>query len=81
LGTGPGLAAAAATAGGYVFCLRRSRRYAGRFVCACYAGATLIAFVYFLPLWTGRPISPAALQARLWFHGPGLANWGADYHR
>ena len=75
LGTAPGLAAAAATAGGYVLSLRRSRRCAGRFVCACYAGATLIAFVYFLPVWTGRPISPAALQARLWFHGPGLANW------
>ncbi|MFI5352339.1 MAG: phospholipid carrier-dependent glycosyltransferase [Candidatus Binatales bacterium] len=75
LGTGPGLAAAAATAGGYVLALRSSRRHAGRFVCACYAAATLIAFVYFLPLWTGTPISPAALQARLWFHGPGLANW------
>ena len=75
LGTGPGLAAAAATAGGYVLCLRRSRRHAGRFVCACYAGATLIAFFYFLPVWTGTPISPAALEARLWFHGPGLANW------
>ena len=75
LGTGPGLTAAAATAAGYLLFLSRSRRQAGRFVCACYGGATLIAFVYFLPVWTGTPISPAALQARLWFHGTGLANW------
>ncbi len=75
LGTGPGLAAAAATASGYVLSLRRGRLFAGRFVCACYVGATLIAFVYFLPLWIGTPISPAAQQARLWLHGSGLVNW------
>jgi len=75
LGTGPGLAAAAATAAGYILSLRRSRRYAGRFVFACYVGAALIAFAYFLPVSTGMPISPAAMDARLWLRGPGLANW------
>jgi dolichyl-phosphate-mannose-protein mannosyltransferase len=75
LGIGPGLAVAAATAASYVLLLRSRSQYGGRFVCAAYAGATAIAFFYFLPIWTGTPITAAQLHARLWLKGSGLANW------
>lgn len=48
---------------------------AGRFVCALFVLAIFVAFAYFFPIWTGLPISPSGFRARMWLHGPGLANW------
>ncbi len=70
-----GLAAGAAIAIAYWRLQRRDRLSGGRFVCVAFASATLAAFVYFFPIWTGLPITRTALKARMWLHGPGMAKW------
>ena len=47
----------------------------GRLVCAVFLAATLAAFIYFVPIWIGLPISQSAFDARMWLHGPGLYDW------
>jgi len=59
---------------GYLATLGDMRRN-GRFVCGVYLGVALLAFIYFLPVWLGTPISRAGYYARMWLEGPGLRNW------
>ncbi len=40
----------------------------GQPLCAAVMAGGLAAFVYFYPIWTGLPISSAALDARMWLH-------------
>jgi len=47
----------------------------GKLVCILVFAAALAAFVYFLPIWLGFPISRTAFEARMWLHGPGLYDW------
>ncbi len=47
----------------------------GRLVCATFVAAALTAFIYFVPIWMGLPISQSTLDARMWLHGPGLYDW------
>jgi len=75
LGTRPGVGAIFALAIGYVTLWRWDKRSAGIFVCLLFLVVVLAAFVYFFPIWTGLPFSPKGLQARIWLHGSGLANW------
>lgn len=72
-----GLAAAiaAAVASAYGFLLRRDGQVEGKFVCAVIAGGAAVAFIYFFPLWTGMPLAEASYNARMWFQGPGIADW------
>jgi len=35
----------------------------------------LVAFIYFLPVWLGIPITRSGYYARMWLQGPGLRNW------
>jgi len=48
---------------------------AGKFVCAIFCAAVILAFIYFLPLWLAMPLDQAGYEARIWLHGPGLAKW------
>lgn len=48
---------------------------AGKSVCVLLLAASLIAFVYFFPLWTGMPLAPDGYDARIWLRGPGVAQW------
>jgi dolichyl-phosphate-mannose--protein O-mannosyl transferase len=48
---------------------------AGKFVCVLVVAASLVAFLYFLPLWLGLPLEPAGYEARIWLRGPGLGKW------
>jgi dolichyl-phosphate-mannose--protein O-mannosyl transferase len=59
------------------YCLIFSRRsiLAGKFVVILFSAATLLGFVYFLPLWVGTPLSRSQFAQHLWLRGPGLANW------
>ncbi len=54
--------------------LWRSRN-SGRLVCISLCAAAIAAFVYFLPIWIGLPISRNGFEARMWLHGPGLYDW------
>ena len=74
-GTTPGLAVAVATALSYTALRWFDPGLAGKFVCVLFVAATLIAFIYFFPIWTGLPLTPSEFKARMWLHGPGLANW------
>ena len=53
----------------------RSPRHAGMFVSTVFVTTVVAVFVYFFPVWTGAPLSPAGFRDRMWLHGPGLANW------
>ncbi len=53
----------------------RAERGSGVFVCGVFVTAALAGFVYFFPLWTGFPLSPAGFRSRMWLHGSGVANW------
>ena len=66
---------AAALAGVYLGLRYRSPRHAGMFVSTVFVTTAVAVFVYFLPLWTGTPLSPTGFQDRMWLHGPGLADW------
>ncbi|HTT75167.1 MAG TPA: phospholipid carrier-dependent glycosyltransferase [Candidatus Binataceae bacterium] len=59
---------------GYLVTLGDMRRN-GRFVTAAFLGVALLAFIYFLPVWLGTPISRSGYYARMWLEGPGLRNW------
>lgn len=74
-GTTLGLVVAVATALGYSALRWSDPGLAGKFVCALFGAATLVAFIYFFPIWTGLPLTTAEFKARMWLHGPGLANW------
>jgi len=50
-------------------------RATGKPVCVSLIAAAIAAFVYFFPIWTGLPISPQALDARLWMHQAGVCDW------
>jgi dolichyl-phosphate-mannose-protein mannosyltransferase len=69
LGVGLGLTGAVAIAVSFSVLLRKGKRHSGRFVCIWYMAAVLVAFVYFFPLWTGEPITPAEFHARMWLAG------------
>ena len=69
LGIGFGLSAAAAIAVSFSFLLRKGRQHSGRFVCNLYVAAVVVGFIYFLPLWTGIPLTPAGFRARMWLAG------------
>ncbi len=69
---GAGAMAVMAIGGGAI--LWRSRG-SGRLVCISLFAAALAAFVYFLPIWIGLPISRTGFEARMWLHGPGLYDW------
>jgi len=66
---------AAALTGAYLVLLRRNGRDAGIFVAGLFVASVLIAFIYFIPVWTGLPLSAAGFRDRMWLHGAGLANW------
>jgi dolichyl-phosphate-mannose--protein O-mannosyl transferase len=51
------------------------RPAAHRYVAAVFIAATVIAFVYFAPVWLGIPIARKGYYARMWLEGPGLRNW------
>jgi dolichyl-phosphate-mannose-protein mannosyltransferase len=70
-----GLLISAALAGVYLGLRYRSPRHAGMFVSTLFITTVVVLFVYFFPIWTGAPLSPAAFRDRMWLHGPGLANW------
>ncbi len=70
---GAGAMAALAIGGGAI--LWRPTRSSGRLVCISLLAAALAAFVYFLPIWIGLPISRTGFEARMWLHGPGLYDW------
>ncbi|MGD1026436.1 phospholipid carrier-dependent glycosyltransferase [Candidatus Binatus soli] len=70
-----GLGIAAALAGAYLGLRYYSPRHAGMFVSIVFVTTVFALSVYFFPLWTGAPLSPAGFQQRMWLHGPGLANW------
>lgn len=59
------------------YCLLRWYRteWAERFVVASFSCAALFGFFYFLPLWTGTPLSRSEFANHLWLQGSGLANW------
>ncbi len=75
LGTRLGMGVILALATSYVVLRRWDKRSAGILVCFSFLLAVLALFVYFFPIWTGIPLSPERLQARMWLHGAGLANW------
>lgn len=52
-----------------------NRDYRGRIVCVLVTAATIVSFLYFFPLWTAMPLPASSYNARMWFKGPGLANW------
>ena len=54
---------------------RQKKLYAGRFVCASMTLLIAVVFAYFYPLWSSLPLSHSAYMQRMWFRGPGLANW------
>jgi hypothetical protein len=70
----PWLLCVAGIAAMYSTLLRWGNGYTGKVVCAAFTIAVLVAFVYFLPLWTGLPMSAAGLRAQMWLQWPGLAN-------
>ncbi len=47
----------------------------GRLACILFLAASALAFLYFLPVWIGLPISERAFDARMWLHQPGLLDW------
>ncbi len=49
----------------------------GKLIFVSFSAAALIAFVYFFPVWSGMPISPASFEARMWMRGPGLFDWAS----
>ena len=51
------------------------RPAAHRYVAAVFIAGTVIAFVYFAPVWLGIPIARKGYYARMWLEGPGLRNW------
>ncbi len=69
-----GLYAIVALAGASGMLLWRFRD-TGKLVCAAFLSASLAASVYFVPIWVGLPLSPAAFKARMWLVQPGLCNW------
>jgi dolichyl-phosphate-mannose-protein mannosyltransferase len=69
LGVSLGSGAAAAIAVSFVVLSRKGKRHSGRFVCSLYMAAVVLAFIYFLPLWTGLPLTPAGFRARMWLAG------------
>jgi dolichyl-phosphate-mannose-protein mannosyltransferase len=75
MGAPYGLVIAAALAGVYLGLHYRSPRHAGMFVSTVFITTVLAVFIYFLPLWTGAPVTPAGFRDRMWLHGPGLADW------
>ena len=75
VGAPNGLVIAAALAGMYLGLRYRSPRHAGMFVSAVFVTTVLALFIYFFPVWTGAPLSPAGFRDRMWLHGPGLADW------
>ena len=50
-------------------------RVEAKFAGALVVAAALAAFVFFLPVWLGQPLDPAAYNARIWLQGPGVAKW------
>ena len=70
-----GLSIAAALVGVYLALRYRSPRQAGMLVAIVFVVTVLALFIYFFPVWTGAPLSPAGFRQRMWLHGPGLANW------
>jgi dolichyl-phosphate-mannose--protein O-mannosyl transferase len=59
----------------YLVLGRRAEGWDGKFVCVIFTSATVLLFMYLLPLWTGIPLSEAGYKARIWLNGRGLANW------
>ncbi|MGH7838599.1 MAG: phospholipid carrier-dependent glycosyltransferase, partial [Candidatus Binataceae bacterium] len=47
--------------------LLRNQRNAGRFVFFAFVGASLLLFIYYLPIWLGTPIAREGYYARMWF--------------
>ena len=70
-----GATIAAIVAIAYWLFVRRGGQPEGKFVCAVILGGTAAAFVCFFPLWTGMSLAEASYNARMWFQGPGIANW------
>jgi dolichyl-phosphate-mannose-protein mannosyltransferase len=54
---------------------RQKNQYAGRFVCIPVMVLTVALFLYFYPLWSAMALSHTGYLERMWFKGPGLANW------
>jgi len=75
LGTRLGMGVSLALATSYVVLWRWDKRSAGMFVCSSFLLVVLVLFVYFIPLWIDLPLPPERLQAHMWLHGSGLANW------
>jgi dolichyl-phosphate-mannose--protein O-mannosyl transferase len=57
----------------YLVALRFHQGY--RFVTCVFLVLVALAFVYFLPVWLGMPITRSGYYARMWIEGPGLRNW------
>lgn len=72
---GLGATIAATIAIAYWLFVRRGGQMEGKFVCAVILGGTVAAFVCFYPLWTGMSLTETSYNARMWFQGPGIANW------
>lgn len=75
LGSFAGLMLAILIGAAYAYTAASDARIAGKFAAVIFLFGVGGSFVYFLPLWTGIPISHAAFDARVWFRGPGLPNW------
>ena len=75
LGFGWGASGACSIAAGYLLVLRRREEWDGKFVCLIFVSSAVLIFLYFLPLWTGAPLSETGYASRMWLSGQGLASW------
>jgi len=69
-----GLPVAAVLVAVYFLLILKSRN-ASHFVFFAFVGASLLLFLYYLPIWLGTPVARQGYYARMWFEGPGLRNW------
>jgi dolichyl-phosphate-mannose--protein O-mannosyl transferase len=79
IGNSFGLILFLAVVASYLVLMLRTQ-VAGKFVCIALVGMGFAVFVYFFPIWTAIPVSPDSLDARFWFHGPGLVDWTVYFH-
>ena len=65
LGTEPAILLGVVVAGVYFELVRRYDGMAGKFTCAVVVASALCAFSYYAPVWSGLPLSPEGLRARM----------------
>jgi len=75
LGIRPAILIGVVVAAVYFELLRRYDGMAGKLTCAIVIVGALCAFSYYLPVWSGMPLSPAALRARMWVKVATPAGW------